>query len=1022
VTPGGRVTERTRLTLRRRVAAFVLLFAALACWCAPAPAYAFGKNKIVYEKFNWKYYKAPHFDVYYYPEEEPLLPNIVSYAESQYARLSQILDHEIKFRIPLIYYKTHVEFEQTNIVLEFLPEFVGAFAEPIEHRMVIPADEPPDKLYALIGHELTHVFEFSILFQESLSRAFRSTVPQWVMEGLASHLGKDEDSLDRMIIRDAVVNGLIPPIHRVQNINFLIYRYGQAAFDFIEQSYGSEGVRNFLWEFRKSLLANNISKPIRDAFGIEPDEFDRQFKKYLQRKYLPTLLDKKEAEDYGKEITARDKRDVDRDREYVTFSPALSPSGELIAAMTSRYEDLDVVLISAKDGKIFRNLTKGFTNKYEHPVYGAFSGKKDLTWSPEGDRVAFFGRRENERVLLIYDALKGNLDKMISIPEVDDELSPAWSPDGKQVAFEGNSRGQVDIFTIDIETRKVANLTQDEYYDANPAWSSDGTQILYNRRINASAKVFLLDVTDPTRKVQLTFGDSLDLQPSFARDSKTVYYASDADGGIFNLYALSLDSGEVRRYTDVVGGVFTPLELPGEGGKPSIAFTYYGRGLFRLFRMTPGQPESIIRPEDQAKEPAELVPFQAPLQLTLDDKNHKNYDKLTFHMENAPSVLVGVADDGTILSNASIALSDLLGDHRMFFNFTSVSTYSNFSFDYLNLKRRWQWNSYAFDFRDYYVTFAGNSLQTRQSTRNTGAGIGIAYPFNKYYRIGAGIAWLDRSIDRPVDSFTFATLSEKGPLLNWNLSGDTTRYKEFGPYHGQRFELRQGYAPYVSASGDTDLLQSGTYLDTLLDYRLYRKITSRSLFALRWVARISSGDGYSIYSFGGLNTLRGYDYREFFGSRTSFVNLEYRFPLVDALAFPIGIIRDIRGFLFLDIGANSFSGEDYYHSQLGFELNPVTNGKIDTTSYFPGTNRKFQFWDSKNDKLGDGRASYGFGFNFFLGPFQLTWSYAHQFENTVEGLECFNPPLCTSVGDRIRVDDPFHKKGLISTFFIATEF
>ncbi|HEU4403182.1 MAG TPA: hypothetical protein VFT43_13875, partial [Candidatus Polarisedimenticolia bacterium] len=402
----------------------------------PSPAYPFGKNKISYERLDWHFYKAPHFDVYYYPEEEPLLNQVVSYAESQYVRLSQILDHEIKFRIPLIYYKTHVEFEQTNVDLGFIPEFVGAFAEPIEHRMVIPVDEPPDKLYSLIGHELTHVFEFSILFQESLSRAFRANTPTWIMEGLASHLGQDEDNIDRMIIRDAVVNGFIPPIHRLNVLNFLTYRYGQAAFDFIEERYGPEGIRNFLWEFRKSLLTSNIEKPIKDAFGVEAEEFDRQFKKYLQKKYLPSLLDKKDAADYGQEIATKQQREREPEG-TVWFSPALSPSGELIAVMTTRWEDLDVAIVSAKDGKVFRNLTRGFTNKYEHLVYGAFNGKKDITWSPEGDRVAFLARRENERVLLVYGAVRGNLQRMISLPGVDDELSPAWSPDGRLIAFEG---------------------------------------------------------------------------------------------------------------------------------------------------------------------------------------------------------------------------------------------------------------------------------------------------------------------------------------------------------------------------------------------------------------------------------------------------------------------------------------------------------------------------------------------------------------------------------------------------------
>ena len=75
------------------------------------PLFPFGKNKIQYQNFDWRIYKSPHFDVYYYPEEEAMLQQAVSYAESQYTRLSQILDHEIKFRINLILYRTHMEFE-----------------------------------------------------------------------------------------------------------------------------------------------------------------------------------------------------------------------------------------------------------------------------------------------------------------------------------------------------------------------------------------------------------------------------------------------------------------------------------------------------------------------------------------------------------------------------------------------------------------------------------------------------------------------------------------------------------------------------------------------------------------------------------------------------------------------------------------------------------------------------------------------------------------------------------------------
>jgi len=84
--------------------------------------------------------------------------------------------------------------------------------------------------------------------------------------------------------------------------------------------------------------------------------------------------------------------------------------------------------------------------------------------------------------------------------------------------------------------------------------------------------------------------------------------------------------------------------------------------------------------------------------------------------------------------------------------------------------------------------------------------------------------------------------------------------------------------------------------------------------------------------------------------------------------------------------------------------------------------RKFTFWDSKNDKLGDGRASYGTGFNVFLGPFQLTWAFARQLENTIEVCDVSGDGVCNLSTDRKRINDPNHKSGTISQFYISIDY
>jgi hypothetical protein len=92
-----------------------------------APFY--GKNKVKYDKHNWQVYRSPHFEVYYYPEFEPELGRLVSYAESAYEKVSNDLKHEISFPIPLILYKTFSEFARPTCSPSD-PGRVGAFAEP----------------------------------------------------------------------------------------------------------------------------------------------------------------------------------------------------------------------------------------------------------------------------------------------------------------------------------------------------------------------------------------------------------------------------------------------------------------------------------------------------------------------------------------------------------------------------------------------------------------------------------------------------------------------------------------------------------------------------------------------------------------------------------------------------------------------------------------------------------------------------------------------------------------------------
>ena len=137
--------------------------------------------------------------------------------------------------------------------------------------MVMPVDLPDIELYELLLHELTHIFQYHILFGGSLGRALTSSPPQWLMEGMASYFAKDESAADRMYLRDAVVNDRLPPITSGQAGGFFAYRYGHAAFDFMEERWGADGVIDFLFEFRNT-IGSRVGRAIERAF---PDRSGR---------------------------------------------------------------------------------------------------------------------------------------------------------------------------------------------------------------------------------------------------------------------------------------------------------------------------------------------------------------------------------------------------------------------------------------------------------------------------------------------------------------------------------------------------------------------------------------------------------------------------------------------------------------------------------------------------------------------------------------------------------------------------
>ena len=965
----------------------------------------YGKNRIRYNDFKWNIYKTDHFDIYYYPEIEAQLERVTSYAESAYQQVSSDLKHDLAFKVPLVLYKTQSEFQQQNIEPGELPEGVLAFAEPYRDRMVLPIDEPSDALYRLITHELTHIFEFDIIPRSLLHRS----LPLWVDEGLADHMTGYWQPFDLMSVRDAAIADIVPSMTDFQGQAFvdgrLPYNLGHAAFEFIESRWGKEGLRQFLFALRKAVIGGGESA-YEEAFRLKPEEFDEQFEKYLKDRFKP-FRDKERPADYGRDLAP--KRGKTQYTVVVSIEP--SPSGDLmaVAAGNRKDQELDIVLMSTKDGKVINNLTGGFNKDRGYEYISTPGGFRNnavswMSWAPAGDRIAYFARTEKNKTLILQSVATRKTVRRIELKTVDGPESPDFSPDGTEVAFSAMSGAVADIFIVNLESGQVRNVTNDGFGDYAPTYAPDGKSIFYLARVSGNDKLFKLDLATGA-KTQVTFGTHDDGGAQFV-DADTIVFPSTAvdpnqpmdpemarNGNIYNIWTLNLKTQELKQYTDTLTGNVSPIVLRDQ--KPAkIAFVTYYKGEYGIHTLAREEPLHTVATADFGAPGTPVIDFQPPQTHTLVKSNiHKKGTFEKLFLEGRPPVNVGVTSGGDLFGGTQVTFSDVLGDKQFSMFASSVAQYRTMSFSYLNLSRRLQYAFQAYSQTQFYYGYdpgllygsefafveRDDAIATQTARGVTAFGI---YPFNRYARveISAGVfnynqAYNDSGLQDVANQYQVAqygrTLFNSGSFMPFGISyvQETTVFREYGPLAGNTVRVGYEYAPKVGS-----LLSRQT---AEVDARYYMRLATNGVLAFRARGFKSWGEFPGYMYFGGNSELRGYEYLEFLGNKAAFLNAELRFPLIEAALTPLGVIGGLRGVAFAGIGAAGYEGLPMkvftkdpvvVTPLLGFEPN------FETLTYDPVFGPPTSIGGLK---LLDGRASYGVGLETFaLGfPIHFDWSW-----------------------------------------------
>jgi hypothetical protein len=930
-----------------RQAALASVVASL-CATVPAQAQYFGRNKVQYEKFDWRILKTDHFDLFFYPAESLKVHDAGRQSERWYTRLSDIFRHQFD-RKSIVWYADHPDFQQTNVIGEQLTEGTGGVTEGMRTRVIMPFTGVYKDDEHVTGHELVHVFQYNIAEtapgQGGLARM--ATLPLWLIEGMAEYfsLGRN-DALTAMWMRDAVMRDKFPTIKQLTtDPRFFPYRYGQALWAYIGGRWGDRAVVDV---YRTSLRLGWDQALIR-ALGLTSDSLSKDWAAANKAFYAGQIAGRTHPDSAGMRIVRL------KERSEYNLGPALSADGRYLAFFTTKENlfGIDLVVADASNGKIIHRLA-GPQSDGHFDAISFLNSSGDF--SPDGSRFAFIVYNDGNNEITIVDSKDGDIERKMRPGNVGAIYNLAWSPDGRSLAFSGSKGGISDLYVVDLESGAVRQLTNDKYADIQPTWSPDGRTIAFATDRSAQTdfekltfgtlQLATVDVQSGAVTVRQGFSEGKHINPQFTADGQSLLFVSDQDG-ISDLYRMDLTSGQMFRLTTLATGVSGVTAI-----SPAITVARQsGRTMFTVFKdqgheivafeqsQLTGTPvaNTGTRLASAATLPPGDVAGSATVATYLADATTGLVSgsefrtvpyKPSFGLDALGQPSVGVTTGGYfgtgVAGGISALWGDQLGDQQIFSAIDANGTFKDIggALFYSNLKQRLNWLAGL-----QHIPYLGAYLTTRATTSGTveqdlviqrvyidQAQISAQYPFSQTKRFELGTSGTRLGFDQQIDRVTYLPTGQPvarqvfdtaGPppihyaQASAALVGDNSYTGFTSPIMGTRWRLEA--SPTI---GDV------RFNTALIDYRKYfffrpTTLAFRGLHFGRYGRDADNIQKITPIYLGDEQLIRGYPYQfeynsnecqgtdlsrcsiveRLYGSRIAVFNAEFRVPFFGTRGF-----------------------------------------------------------------------------------------------------------------------------------------
>jgi TolB protein len=173
------------------------------------------------------------------------------------------------------------------------------------------------------------------------------------------------------------------------------------------------------------------------------------------------------------------------------------------------------------DGKRFRLIVSDADGENAHIVADSPQPLLSPSWSPDGRRLAYASFEGDQQAVFVQTLKTGTRERISARKGVNS--SPAFSPDGRLLALTlSNDQGNLDIFTLDVSTQVLRQLTTDAAIDTEAAWSPDSRTLYFNSDRSGGPQIYRVGAEPGARAQRVTFEGIYNARPRVSPDGKKV--------------------------------------------------------------------------------------------------------------------------------------------------------------------------------------------------------------------------------------------------------------------------------------------------------------------------------------------------------------------------------------------------------------------------------------------------------------------------------------------------------------------